>query len=356
MKIERNATGNGMVLTNGKGESLNVSFMEFWEICKHGTRMDTRDEVANYLRDCDYIGEVAVERIKAFPELVDKITEQVIKDRIDDESGDQIYDAANKCISEHIAEIESKIKWFKLSEYKCISVRYAPDEHDGDQFQMYLEEVGEDGYMGSRCELVSDDAYATADLSFKSLCETLSEICDDAEIYDEEATGSNSDTAVRTAHEIFDAFGMIPARAVVEFKEFIPGSTTVRYSDMGGMGSSHETSVDPIDVDIKISVRKDDESKAKDLLDKAWDNAVLDLFEGSPLDKANGGEYSWDELDDMPVQEYMLRYLDAHGVAYENLSPGTKDMPGRSTLEDKIKSAEARTVTDVQEKGAEPTR
>ncbi len=357
MKIEKNKNGNGFLLTNSEGESLNVSFMEFWEICKHGTRMDTRDEVKNYLSDCDYIGEIAVERIKAFPELMDKIIEQVIQDRIDDESGDQIYDAANKCISEHIAEIESKIKWFKLSEANCVSVRYAPDEHDGDQFQLYLEEVGEDGYMGPRCELVSDEAYATADLSFKALCATLEEICEDAEVYDDAYPWLNtSDTAAIIAQEIYNAFGMEKTRAVVEFKEFIPGSTTVHYSDMGGMGSSSETRVAPIDIDIKISVSKSDEGRAKNLLKKAWDNAVLDDFEGSPLDKNNGGKYTCDELYDMPVQEYMLKYLEVHGVFYEDLSADSKNLFQKTTLGDKIKSAEARVISDNREKGNEPTR
>lgn len=214
MKIEKCNDGTGFVLTNESGDSLHVSFAEFWDICKHGTRMDTRDEVVNYLGDCDRLGEITAERIKTFPDLVDKIAEQVIKDRIAEESGDQIYYAAEKCVSEHLAAIESKIKWFKLSEDKCISVWYAPDEHDGDQFQLYLEEIGEDGYMGSRCELVSDEAYATADISFKSLCETLEEICCDAEVYDDEYPWlGSSNAAARIAQEIFDAFGMGKERA-----------------------------------------------------------------------------------------------------------------------------------------------
>ena len=357
MKIEKCNDGTGFVLTNESGDSLHISFADFWDICKHGTQMETRSEVEEYLSQCPAIDGHDLDRVRAFPELVDKITEKVIQNRINEESGDQIYDAATECISKHVAEIETKLMWFKLSEEKCISVRYAPDEHDGDQFQMYLEEIGEDGYMGSRCELVSDEAYATADISFKSLCETLEEVCDDAGVYDDEYPWlGSSNVAARIAQEIFDAFGIETARAVVEFKEYIPGSTTVRYSDLGGMGSSNETSVAPIDVDIKISVRKSDEDLVKDLLEKAWDNAVLDGFESSPLDKDHGGNYTWDELDDMPVQEYMLKYLEAHGVFYEDLSKDSKALSEKTSLDDKIKSAEARVISNEPEKGDTPTR
>lgn len=116
------------------------------------------------------------------------------------------------------------------------------------------------------------------------------------------------------------------SREVVEFAEHIPGSTTVHYSDMGGIGSSSETSVAAVDVNIRISVAKDDAEKVKNLLENAWDNAVLYSFENSPLDKDHGGDYSTDELFDMPVQEYILHYLDSQGISYVDLSPGNKDI------------------------------
>lgn len=153
-----------------------------------------------------------------------------------------------------------------------------------------------------------------------------------------------------------DSLGNANNFAPVTFKEHIPGSTTVHYSDMGGMGTSEETSTDPIDVDIKIYVSKADEDWARDLLEKAWDNAVLDWCDGSPLDKAHGGNYTFDELYDMPVQEYMLRYLDAHGVSYAEFSADSKDMPAKSSLDDKIKSAEARVISSEPKKGDTPTR
>lgn len=85
MKIERNPDGSGMILTNSAGASLNVSWAEFWDICSAGVQMDTKDEVESYLSDCDIIGEYNIQRIRAFPTLIDKITEQVIKDRIDEQ-------------------------------------------------------------------------------------------------------------------------------------------------------------------------------------------------------------------------------------------------------------------------------
>lgn len=220
MKIEKNENGNGFVLTNHSGQTLNVDFLEFWDICRAGTQIDTRSEVKEYLAQCPDIDGHDLDRVRAFPILIDKITEQVIQDRINDESGDQIYDAATKCINAHIAELEDKVKWFRLSEDKCISVWYSPDRYDGDQFQMHLEEIGEDGIMGPGCEVLSSDSYATADISFKALFETLSEICDDAEVYDNEAVGSNSDIVAHVAQEIFDAFGMETEHEYADWKPY----------------------------------------------------------------------------------------------------------------------------------------
>lgn len=213
MKIEKNSDGTGYVLTNSAGESLNVVFSEFWDICRAGKEIETKSEIENFLAQCPDISGHDLDRIRAFPMLVDKITKQVIQDRINDESGDQVYYAAEKCIKEHVAEVEDKVKWFSLSEDKCISVWYSPDEHDGDQFQIHLEEKREDGSMGPGCEIISSDSYATANISFEALCETLSEICEDAEVYDEEYPWFNtSNTAAMIAQQIFDAFGMAKAK------------------------------------------------------------------------------------------------------------------------------------------------
>lgn len=211
MKVDfSKAADKGFVLlTNNSGSTMAVSVMEFWEICRVGSKIDTKGEVEEYLAQCPDIDGHDLDRIRAFPALVDAITERVIDDRIGEETGDQIYYAAEKCIKSHIAEIENKVKWFRLSDNKCISVWYAPDKYDGDQFQMHLEEIGEDGKMGAGCEILSDESYATNDISFEALCETLNEILEDAEIFDDEYPWLNtSNTAAMIAQQIFDEFGM----------------------------------------------------------------------------------------------------------------------------------------------------
>lgn len=230
MKIEKNSEGNGFVLTNSAGDSLNVSFLDFWDIVRAGTEIDTKNEVIEYLSQCSDISGHDLDRIRAFPRLVDKITEQVIEDRINDESGDQIYYAAEKCIKEHLSTLDSlnMMKWFELSDDKCISVWYTPDKYDGDQFQMHLEEKCEDGSMGNNCEIISNESYATADISFEALCETLSEICDDADIFaDDESAKSNLVSTI--AKNIFHEFGMVDLNKEVksgpiheDFKEDLP--------------------------------------------------------------------------------------------------------------------------------------
>lgn len=74
--------------------------------------------------------------------------------------------------------------WFPLNEDKCISVWYAPDKYDGDQLLMHLEERAEDGSMGPHCEILSDESYATANLSQRAIRRTLREIYDDADLED----------------------------------------------------------------------------------------------------------------------------------------------------------------------------
>lgn len=107
---------------------------------------------------------------------------------------------------------------------------------------------------------------------------------------------------------------------VVELKEHIPGGTTVHYSDMGGMASSSETNIAPIDFHIKISVLNKDEQTARELLDAAWDNYILDGFENSPLDIDYGGDFTLEQLFDMPADEYILRYITAKGLSYDDVS------------------------------------
>ena len=110
--------------------------------------------------------------------------------------------------------------------------------------------------------------------------------------------------------------------SVVEFKEYIPASTTVRYSDMGGMPYSNETKSSAIDVHIQISVLNEDRERAKALIEEAWDNALLDWYANSPLNKDYGGKYTWDELDEMPLQDYILKYIEIKGLDFRDVSHG----------------------------------
>ena len=109
---------------------------------------------------------------------------------------------------------------------------------------------------------------------------------------------------------------------VVEFEEHIPGSTTVHYTDMGGMGSSSETSTAPVDVKVRISVVKGEGDRARALLDEAWENAVIYSYEGSPLDEDNGGSFTLEQLYDMPVQDYVMKYIAASGLVFDDLTKG----------------------------------
>lgn len=117
------------------------------------------------------------------------------------------------------------IRWFSISDSKCVSVWYSPDDCDAGQFQMHLENKYSDGSMGRYCEVLSSESYATADTSYQAVCETLNEIYEDAGI-----SGIDSDSLIRkTAKEIVDAFSvaekgiesMIPS-AMDAFEHYVP--------------------------------------------------------------------------------------------------------------------------------------
>lgn len=90
------------------------------------------------------------------------------------------------CVQDEVGKLyrfdpaQGRCFWFPISQDKCFSAWYAPDAHDGDQLQMKLEKRAEDGSMGSHCELIYDESYATANLSQKAVYETVLEICEDA--------------------------------------------------------------------------------------------------------------------------------------------------------------------------------
>ncbi len=98
--------------------------------------------------------------------------------------GEQLTSAAQTVNTEEdvsaMLRTNGNCVWFPLSEDKCISVWYAPDKYDGDQLQMKLEQRAEDGSMGAFCEIIIDESYATANLSFESIKATLHEVFADA--------------------------------------------------------------------------------------------------------------------------------------------------------------------------------
>ena len=68
--------------------------------------------------------------------------------------------------------------WFALDDDLCVSVWYSPDRYDGDQLQMKLEKREADGNMGPFCEILCDESFATADLSYDAILNTLLEVRD----------------------------------------------------------------------------------------------------------------------------------------------------------------------------------
>ena len=121
------------------------------------------------------------------------------------------------------------------------------------------------------------------------------------------------------------------SRTIVELNEFIPGSVTVHYTQGAGLGSSSESNTRPVMANVRLSVSKEDKERARELLDKAWDDVSLLDFEDSPLDKDNGGNYSLEELFDMPAQQYILEYLVAKELSFVDLSPGPDNVFGAGT-------------------------
>ena len=122
----------------------------------------------------------------------------------------------NNTISEAVMDYEEHVVpnfvklpedcyWFDLNEEKCISIWFAPDEYQGDQFQMQLEKKDVDGSSGGLNEVISDESYGTRNLSFEALCETLHEVCEDAGLTADE----NVDEIVKElGRKIFDNYGL----------------------------------------------------------------------------------------------------------------------------------------------------
>ena len=85
---------SGVTLINNSTDVLNLNWAEFWEICRHGRMIDAISEVREYIENCNNIAGVNVDKILANEELIEQIADQVIDDRIGNESGDDIYNVA----------------------------------------------------------------------------------------------------------------------------------------------------------------------------------------------------------------------------------------------------------------------
>lgn len=117
MEIKKDENGNGMVLINAAGESMRVSVMEFWEIVREGNRMNTRNEVEDYLRDCDEIEDVSVDEIseELYEEFLGDVVDKTMSNRYKYETLNQIWDAANEVLKEQKDHYFSKPEYEKAS-------------------------------------------------------------------------------------------------------------------------------------------------------------------------------------------------------------------------------------------------
>lgn len=96
MNISKN--DKGITLINEEGATINLTWYEFWEICRYGRMIDTISEVEEYIKDCEEIASVSTEKILGSKELIQRIADEVIDYRIKDESGDDIWYVANEII------------------------------------------------------------------------------------------------------------------------------------------------------------------------------------------------------------------------------------------------------------------
>ena len=96
--MDINKNDKGVSFTNADGQTVSLTWYEFWEICRHGRMIDTVSEVTEYIRECDEIAGVRVDKILKNDEVIKTIVDQVIDVRIGYESGDDIWDVANAVV------------------------------------------------------------------------------------------------------------------------------------------------------------------------------------------------------------------------------------------------------------------
>lgn len=93
-----NYNDKGVSFVNKSGKTTNLDWHEFWELCRYGRMIDTINEVKNYIEFCGEIAGVSANDILNDEALIDEIADDVIDTWIEHESGDDIWEVANKII------------------------------------------------------------------------------------------------------------------------------------------------------------------------------------------------------------------------------------------------------------------
>lgn len=123
MKIDVLSDNSKVLLTSDTGKMMQISFSEFWEICRFGNELDVTEEVKEYLSQTPSFNGVASEDIINNSELFEKIVDKVIDYRVGQENGDQIYNV----ICEYVQGVKphslesgyAAWKEFSLSKEEC---------------------------------------------------------------------------------------------------------------------------------------------------------------------------------------------------------------------------------------------
>ncbi len=97
MKIKKNDDGS-VRITQDSGLQTTYSMSEIYEIASFVALEDTKDEVETYLTGLEECRGVTITERYLCDDIIETIAKTVHQDRINDESGDQIYDAVYKHI------------------------------------------------------------------------------------------------------------------------------------------------------------------------------------------------------------------------------------------------------------------
>ncbi len=96
--MDINYNDKGVSFVNKAGATINFDWYEFWELCRHGRMIDTVSEVTEYIRECDEIAGLDTYEVLHDDALIKEIADEVINKRIGYESGDDIWEVANRII------------------------------------------------------------------------------------------------------------------------------------------------------------------------------------------------------------------------------------------------------------------